>query len=260
MLKWYQGADGWGNLDLPDVYAASTSDLFPYGTIYREGSRTFVYTKMGATNDSAYRSAGYLLRTKATYKSVSSGMQVAALAATSITVNYGEACALDKYSGGILGVYGTSYGSRFIVSQALAGATYDMVLVLDVGFPVAMATTDNITLLENRYKEVNAYVTEEYAPYVGMIMHHQVTASERSWLQCGGENGMCFYWGSAEGDDGNLFHMFAVHGAVQMLASNTSTAVYGSNVVGACQCIGYRPSYTDADMSGGQQIFLTILN
>ena len=264
MPKWFQGQSGWGNLALPDVYAAGTTGLYPSGTIYREGDRTFVYTKMGATNDSAYRSAGYMLRTKAAYASTSSGMQTAVADATSVVVNTGGAHVVDVYSGGMLGVYGTSYGSRFIVASGVADTSttvnYDMTLTLDVGFPVAMATTDNITLTPNIYDEVNAYVTEEYSRYIGMIMHHQVTATEFSWLQTGGCNGMSFYWGSSTGDGSTSgVTFYAYHGATQAHEDATSNLIGGA-VSGAVQEIGWRMGYTTADMSGGQSLYLNILN
>ena len=263
MPKWFQGQSGWGNLAHPDVYAATTEQGWPCGTIYREGDRTFIYTKMGATNDSAFRSAGYFLRTKAAYASTSSGMQSAAIDAIDVVVNSGGAHAVDVYSGGMLGVYGTWYATRFIVASGVADTSttvdYDMALTLDRGFPIALSTSDNITLTPNIYGEVNSYITQEFSRWIGVIMHHQVSAGEFSWLQCGGPHGMTFYFGSATGalHSGSTF--YAYHGTCQALEDQATDAI-GGVVTGSIQEIGTRLGYTSADMSGGQSLFLNILN
>lgn len=261
MPKWYQGEDGWGNLALPDVYIAGTTQVYPRGTIYREGNRTFVYGKMDSTLGGAYTHAGYLPITYATYKDIGSdGMQSGSAATTACTVNYGEACAVDKYSGGILGFYGTFYGNRYIVAQAVAGATYDMVLTLDQAMQGTMATTDEILLQEHQYKVMRLYVTEEYAPYVGVLCHDLIAVSEYNWLQTGGPNGMTFYHSTAEGGDAGQMDVIAYHGTTQIHPSNAASLQITGKEAGSMQVIGWRGTYCTADMAGGQTIYLTILN
>jgi len=262
---WYSGSQGWGNVSRPNVYAESVEGLYPEGAIYREGPRTFVYVSHKATLGGGTKSAGYLMETGSAYKNVSSGMQVAAALATQITVNYGGACALDKYSGGTFGVYGTQYGSRYIEKQYLAGESpltgYDMYLDLDVGFPVAMATTDNITLLENCFKDADTYVTTDHAPYIGVIMKHLPTADYYSWLQCGGPHGMTFYWGSSEPDSGVMqMTVYAYHGTTQVHPDSTSSILTGGLETASAQIIGYRAGGATSAMTGGQTIWLTIFN
>jgi len=261
MPKWYQGEVGWGNLDLPDVYAASTTGAWPRGTIYREGNRTFVYGKMDSTLGGAYTHAGYVPITYATYKDMGSdGMQSGSAASNDVTVNYAEACAVDKYSGGILGFYGTYYGNRFIVAQAVANTDYDMVLTLDQPMQGTMATTDEILLQEHQYKVMRLYITDEYAPYVGVLCHDLIAASEYNWLQTGGPHGMTFYHSTAEGGDAGQMCVVAYHGTTQVHASRTASMAAGADEAGSLQVIGWRSTYTTADMGGGQTIWLTILN
>jgi len=45
MPPWFQGAKGWGNLALPDVYVADAVQQYPEGTKYEEGDRKFRYIK-----------------------------------------------------------------------------------------------------------------------------------------------------------------------------------------------------------------------
>lgn len=267
MPRYYRGQEGWGNLALPDVYAATTVQNWPCGTVYREGDRTFIYTKMESTvASSSGLSAGYLLRTKATYASTGDGVQSGAADSTTVVVNTGGAHAVDKYSGGTLGVYGasTAYGSRFIVSQDVADTStavnYDMTLVVDRGWDTALVTTDNTTLLENRYVQVNNYVTAEYAPYIGVICHNLIAASEYSWVQSGGPWGMVFYWGSATGAAGSGIVLHGYHGAFQALEAQGTDAVTGGVVGSSRQPVGVQLGYTESDMSGGMQVFLTIYN
>ena len=263
MPKWFSGeTEGvWGNLALPNIYEATSTQSWPRGTIYREGMRTYVYGKMDSTLGGAYTHAGYVPITYATYKDIGSdGMQAGSASTTACTVNYGEACAVDKYAGGILGFYGTYYGQRYIVAQAVADASYDMVLTLDQAMQGTMATTDEILLHEAIYKTLRLYVTAEYAPYVGVLMHDVIGASEYNWLQTGGPHGMTFYHSSAEGGDAMQFMVVAYHGTTQIHPSNTASAVIGSTESGALQWIGWRSTYTTADMGGGQTIWLSILN
>jgi len=259
--KWYQGEVGWGNLDLPNVYAATLSGQWPRGTIYREGNRTFVYGKMDSTLGGAYTHAGYVPITYATYKDMGSdGMQAGSASTVECTVNYADTCAVDKYSGGILGFYGTYYGNRFIVAQAAADASYDMVLTLDQPMQGTMATTDEILLQEHQYKVMRLYVTEEYAPYVGVLMHDLIAASEYNWLQTGGPHGMTFYHSTAEGGDGGQMCVIAYHGTTQVHPSNAASLQITGKEAESMQVIGWRSTYTTADMSGGQTVYLTILN
>jgi len=259
--KWYQGEIGWTNLERPNVYDASTIQNWPRGTIYREGNRTFVYGKMDSALGGAYNHAGYVPITYATYKDIGSdGMQAGSALTKECTVNYGEACAVDKYSGGQLGFYGTYYGYRFIEAQAVADGDFDMVLILDQPMQGTMATTDEILLHEHQYKVMRLYVTEEYAPYIGVLMHDAIAVSEFNWLQTGGPHGLTFYHSSSEGGDGGQMCVIAYHGTTQIHPSNAASLQITGKESGAMQTIGWRSTYCTADMSGGQTIYLTILN
>lgn len=45
MPAWFQGQTGWGNLKMPNVYKADSSQLYPAGTKYEDGERIFYYGK-----------------------------------------------------------------------------------------------------------------------------------------------------------------------------------------------------------------------
>lgn len=51
MPPWFSGEPGWGNLALPNVYTLDTVQEYPHGTAFREGERTWFYTKyIGSVN------------------------------------------------------------------------------------------------------------------------------------------------------------------------------------------------------------------
>jgi hypothetical protein len=263
MPKWYRGEVGWGNLAHPNVYEAGVQGAWPRGTIYREGNRTFVYGKMDSTLGGAYNHAGYLPITYAIYKDIGSdGMQSGSAASRTVNVNYGGACVKDRYSGGILGFYGTFYGNRYIVKQDLADGSFNMDLLLDREPQGTLATTDEILLQEHQYKTLRLYVTEEYSVYMGVLCHDLIAVSEFNWLQTGGPHGMTFYWGTAEPDAGTAQVMVvAYHGTTQVHPSRTASLAAGADEAGSLQVIGRRSTFIDTAgaMSGGQTIWLTIL-
>ena len=45
MPAWFQGATGWANLSLPNVYKADSVQQYPEGTKYVDGERVFYYSK-----------------------------------------------------------------------------------------------------------------------------------------------------------------------------------------------------------------------
>lgn len=45
MPAWFQGETGWGRLDMPNVYKADSSQVYPAGTKFQDGERIFYYGK-----------------------------------------------------------------------------------------------------------------------------------------------------------------------------------------------------------------------
>lgn len=261
MPKWWAAnADAqWGNLTLPDVYATGSTQLYPIGTVYREDGRTFVYGKWSATT--TVKTAGYAVCTVATYKDLSNSVISGAAGANTIVINYGGACAVNKYAGGFLGVKGNNYRSWYIVSNTVQDTSNYVTFTIDGTIPVAIATTDDVVLMENPYAEMRWYITADTRPYIGVTVS-TIAASYYTWIQTWGVHMQCAIFNSFEGADGNQFGVFIYHGSFQALPSSTSGAVAGSCVVGAVQqagvfACGCDPS-SPADISIAYPVYIMI--
>lgn len=259
--KWFAAnaePDLWKTLALPDVYATGSVQKYPVGAVYREDCRTFVYGKWSATT--TVKTAGYLVCTVATFKDLADSVISGAAGARTLIINYGGACAVNKYAGGFLGIKGTNYRSWQIISNTVQDGSNRVTFVVDGAIGNALATTDDVVLMENPYNEMRWYITTDTRPYIGATVS-TITASYYAWIQTWGPHLMMSAFNSWEGADGNQFGVFAYHGSVQALPSNASGAVAGGAVVGACQQAGWFAAGCDpsspADVSIGYPVWLT---
>lgn len=235
MPKWYEGEKGWGNLALPDVYAIGAVQLYPRGTAYREAGRTFYYGKYSGT--STIKSAGYAVSTMATFKDLGNSVISGTVGGNTIVINYGGSCAKNKYAGGYLGVKGNNYRSWYIISNTVQDGSNYVTFTIDGTIPSAVATTDDVILMENPDAEWRWYITSDNRPYVG-VTTCSIVVSEYTWLQTWGVHMQCAVFDSFEGQDSNQFGVFIYHGSFQSVPTTTSGVVANSIVVGAVQQAG----------------------
>lgn len=251
----------WGILAIPDVYTSTTAQLYPYGTIYREGLRTFVYTHLNSS--ATAKRAGYLVFTSATHKSLTNAIISGAAGASTLVVNYATSCAVNKYAGGYLGMKQTNdQGSYYILSNTVQDVSNYVTFTLDnsSGWKGAQATTGDVVLCEDIYSDVNTYVTGgQYAGYVGALMDETMAAGEYGWVQTWGPHNMMSPDSTFEGDDTCQLDVFALRGAMQRNQTSTGNtiATYG---YGSLQRIGFSlAGSAGSAVTNGESVFLQIM-
>jgi len=250
----------WGNLHIPDVYGAAHSvQQYPIGTVFRDDGRTFVYGKWSATT--TLKTSGYMVCTVATYKDLSNAVISGAAGANTVIVNYGGACAVNKYAGGYMGIKGNNYRSFRIISNTVQDASNYVTFTLDGTFINACTTTDDVVLMEDPYREMRWYITLDSRPYIGATVN-TVVASYYTWIQTWGVHMMMSAFGTWEGATGFQFGIAAYHGSVNALPTSTSGIVANTDVYGACQPIGVFAAGTDpsspADVSIAYPVYLMV--
>jgi len=249
------------NLAFPDVYeAASAYQQYPLGTVYRDGGRTFVYGKWSATT--TIKTAGYAVCTVATYKDLANAGISGAAGSNQVVLNYGGACAVNKYAGGYMGMKGANYRSFRILSNTVQDASNYVTFTLDGTIINAITTaSDDFVLMENPYAEMRWYITLDTRPYIGATVN-TIVASRYTWIQTWGVHMMMSAFGTWEGATGFQFGIAAYHGSVNALPTSTSGIVANTDVYGACQPIGVfaagcDPS-TPADVSIAYPVYLMV--
>lgn len=251
----------WGSLQIPDPYeAAHATQKYPVGTVFRDDGRTFVYGLYSATT--TVKTMGYPICTVATMKDLANAGIAGSTGGYTIQLNYGAACAVNKYAGGYLGMKGSQYRSFRIISNTVQDADNYVTFTIDSPLVADIAAGDDFVLMEDPYREMRWYITADSRPYIG-ITCSTVVASYYAWIQTWGVCMMTSTFNSFEGGDGNQFGLFMYHGSLQALPDNTSGAVHGSIIqVGGAPLAGYLACGSDpsspADVSIAAPVYLMI--
>lgn len=251
----------------PDVYEANSLQQYPLGTIFRDGFRTYVYTRHSSATPS--KSAGYLVKTTAAHKDLTDSVISGAAGANTCIINYGTSCAADKYAGGFMGIKGGVYGSYYIITNTVQNASNHVIFIIDHKWKAAIATTDDVVLTENPYKEVVTHLTGlDCAMWMGAIAasyraaastHGQIAASDFFWVQTWGPNNMMHPHNTWEGAEGEQIQVYGIHGNAQQVPAPGTAIVHGSTVPGTQQVIGLAYAESGgADYSVGTTVWLTI--
>lgn len=260
MPRWYAGESDdavWGNLDLPNVHAIGDTQLYPRGTAYREGERTFFYGRY--TSDTNLKTCGYLMVTNALHVPLADGIQSGAIDSNSIVITHAAAAVVNFYAGGFIGIKGSLYTSRYIIASSVMADSL-ITLTVEGTLPSALVTTDDYALMANPYREFEWYSAADTRPYVGVSMITNVV-SEYAWLQTWGVHACMHPFNSWEGGDGNQMGFYAYHGSVQQHPDSTSSVV-NVDADGATQQAGVMASGTTevggTDYSVLNTVFLMI--
>lgn len=154
MPPWAEGEEGWGNLELPDVYAEDAVQKYPIGTKFVEGDRSFrysyaatgLYCGMGAHDGGIVK-----LFTLALAGGQAAGVEFITIPDTDLThtANY--------WAGGFIAVEGWGPWIRNIISSTASdGSTVDV--YLDKVTPAAL-TTNKVQVVRNPYAAVTRGMT-----------------------------------------------------------------------------------------------------
>lgn len=288
MPKFAEGLEEWGNLSFPNVYELGTSAGWPKGTIFRDGFKTFVYT---------YRHAAYANPGSANYLSppgagLESGQIIKSLAtagiagaedAYTIQVDFGGACAVNKYAGGEIcnldGTAPTLCQSRYIISNTVQDGDDYVTFTVDGPNLRAVNALDYYTIVEAPYDSCRCSSVldsavapngiADYSKCIGIVMVQQVL-ERYTWLQTGGPNASIRVFDSWEGDSPMNFPVYYTIG----LSNRCKTQTAGGAKVadrwdpGACQCIGQMMGTSQStnfetapvNTAVSQSVWLTILN
>jgi len=197
------GEVGWGNLSTPSVYVASATQLYPRGTMFRKGEKSYVYSKLFTTT----RSGAYggvtgglglfsVAQDSSTLTIASAG---AAIGESTVTVT--DTLTVNEFAGGLITIY---EAGQPIVSMGILSNTAT-VITLDGALPGTYSTgVTNIHVVKSPYKDVvipgasvSAGAAFDYCPGVfnsPIDVDGNVAAEDDFvWLQCFGP---CFMWAS----------------------------------------------------------------
>jgi len=283
MPPWEAGNDKWGNMALPDVYAKGTAQLYPTGTIYRKGMRTFIYTKCHATyygqSGTAAIIAGYLMECGATITCLANSVITGVAGASTIKVDIDNAAyaiddlGVNSHAGGFLyvqmgaglslNVEGGCAPFQIISNTAEDGDGY-VTFTLDGTLPVAYDTNSDVVIAEHPYAVVRHIVGDPYVMPAGVLLC-TTAASNYLWLQTGGPTNCIHVVSTYEGDAAWCYVCHAHGGACQLVSGYNATTTLSSVVYPASMTIGWRYATsvivgTARDDSICQPIFLTIFN
>jgi len=280
MPPWEPGNDKWGTLATPDVYAIGTTQLYPTGTIYRKGMRTFVYTLTDATyygiSSGVAILAGYLMESAATINQGADLIISGALDASTMVVNLEGAKDANCYAGGFVGISGDSIThatvggcqSFQIISNtaAVSGGSYYSTLTLDGTLARVLSTDDDYVIAEHPYAKCRVATSGPYGMTIGVVICTSA-ASSYLWLQTGGPCNMLHSEATFEGNAANQTPIFAFFGASNRATGGASGSM--GLYAGELQRIGYSYASSKADGAIGTSgtidaismaCFLTILN
>ncbi|KKM21559.1 hypothetical protein LCGC14_1634250 [marine sediment metagenome] len=277
---WEEGNDKWGNLALPDVYAIGTAQLYPTGTIYRKGLRTFIYSKCAASGygtSGAGIIAGACMEPTAEILIKTDSVVSGAAGQNVIGVTTSDSVLVDAYAGGTIGIMQAAGG----LTTVGRGSTYQIIsntaesgnvtyFTLDGNLVNVFGTGDDVVLAENPYAECRTNVNGNYHMTTGVNICTTI-ASGYLWLQTGGMNNLLIMMVAFEGAYPNGVPCYSVAGTPQI--ADTSDGVVGTATTsgiahGNLQCIGHvyastdigGPGGTPADVSISPTVFLDIFN
>lgn len=266
------GEKGWGNLEQPIPYIATTKQKYPRGTIFRKGDKSWVYSKLyTSTGDYGAYSAGKGLFSVA---QDSASLTIATAAIGEYTVTVTDTLTVNAYAGGLLTIF--EAGQPICCLGILSNTA--TVITLDGPLPgTYSASCTNIHVIPSPYHDVVmpglsclAGAVHDYCP--GIFNSpldddgNRAAAEDFVWLQCWG---LCFMWasGTYEGSVGGerAAVMFG-DGAAQVLSDALIEEKASFQRIGYLfpgtgdVTVGNNPSLTDGtDPSLAQNvIYLTI--
>jgi len=258
MPPWEAANAKWGNLALPDVYAQSTTQKYPTGTIYRKGLRTFVYTLTDATyygTAGAGIIAGYLMESCSEREDLANSVITAVAGANTITINMGGACTVNAYAGGMIGiVMGTGLAlstvggcSQFqIISNTVQDASNYVTFTLDGTLPIAYPTDSDVVITEHPYAKVRLPQTNPYTMCVGVLIGTSA-ASTYLWLQTGGPCNMIHVNATFEGTEFYSVPFYVVGATGNRPVDGTTTT---TNAIEHTSMQKIGNSYASTDIGG----------
>lgn len=179
MPTWYAAQPKWGNLAIPDVYISNSVQQYPVGTKYRDGDRTWMYGKAGATNvKTGVGNFIYVAEEALTLDAVVQcvGDKVITLEETADTE--------DQYAGGYFLSYPAMETYRILSNLASDGT--HLKITLDRGLITAIAaSTASQYVCEHMYSDIQSQwgaLAHQYESVAGVPMVAQ-TSGRWQWYQ-----------------------------------------------------------------------------
>lgn len=250
MPPWEEGNDKWGSLTIPDVYLKGTSQLYPTGTIFRKGLRTFIYTLTDAVfyaGGAGHCIAGYLVESCSQRKTLANSIITAALGAFTIKVNYGGACAKDAYAGGFIGiVMGTGLtvslegacSSFQIISNTKQDGSNHVTFTLDGPLPALYPADSDVILTEHPYAKVRSPQQNPFGMCVGVMINTHA-GGKYLWVQTGGPCNMLHVNATFEGDEAYSIPFVVVGHTGNRIYNVTTDTIGGTSKAQCMQRIGH---------------------
>jgi len=297
MPSWADGEAGWGNLALPNVYEADTSQKYPCGTKFQDGERTFRYARFKGTMNGAAQNV--VVEEAVSDTMCGKGLAAQAFAqdyaATYVTGLVGEnkvyihttvaatAAGVERadnyYSGGWLSIYDSGAGgtyryqfrkivkSEYDAAKTVAGTarTHVTTLTLDQPLTIGITASAICQVMPNKWKHAVWNTTTAYAVYSPILGACQVCVpvyGQWLWLQTWGEMGTCHISTAFGGVSTNEQRMYWRSDGSMDPMQNGNTDTLGLQ---AHQLAGYAMANTASESGSGQDesypiVFLTMWN
>jgi len=224
MPPWIDGEEGWGNIAIPDPHVAMATQMYPRGTMFRKGSRSWVYSKLYTTTRTdaygAYTAGlGLFSVAKPTTPTIVTGS--AQLGEFTVTV---DTQTVNAFAGGLITIFeaGQPVCIRGIVSNTAT------VITLDYALPGTYTSSATARLFPSPYRDVvipgpsHSANSWDYCPGIfnsPLDEDGNVAAiNDFVWLQT---HGLCNMWASGTYEGGDAGERAAVvmgDGAAQVLS------------------------------------------
>lgn len=257
MPSYFDNQTGLGNLELPDLSVADSTQKYPLGTKYVDGERVWKYALFGGTvnpdlgaHNTQYQPVGYSAIAAAT-------AQYATQLTFTLSASDGHAAdgaiAADELAGGYCVIFDAS--SKAIKRQiqsnaAVAAGGGTMTLDLTDPIPVALTTSDHIECIANPYRNVTASTSNSYG-VVG-IPELVYTSGQYGWLQTWGPCWVAPQAAVGSGSNNDIC-IFRHDGSIDELDYSAATNNKG-------QIAGYVMCWPAAGTQGAPFVFLQISN
>uniref|UniRef100_A0A6M3JUP8 Uncharacterized protein n=2 Tax=viral metagenome TaxID=1070528 RepID=A0A6M3JUP8_9ZZZZ len=248
--------EGFGNLKIPDLSVADSTQQYPLGTRYVDGDRAFRYGLFKGTmnpdlacKDTQPQTVAYVAIQAATLQY-----------ATSLTCTVGTTdgiagdgvVAVNALAGGYCVIFDATSKAinRQIVSNTVTAANGGtMTVVVSDPIPVALTTSDHIECMASPYSYLTASTSNAYGAFMGMPQL-VYTTGQYGWVQTWGP---CWIAPQTEVGSGSNIRtcIFRHDGSIDELDYSDAYNSKG-------QIAGYVMSHAQAGTQGAPFVWLTI--
>lgn len=180
MPKWVGGEVGWGNLELPDVYALDTTQKYPLGTKFVDADRTFHYGYCYAKNSASGRASGGM-KNNAKVKETTTDALIEPIGETEIVIE-DTTSTVNQWAGGFYLPYAHPGLCTYRILSNTVSDGEHVTLTLERGLLVASSSGMTIRISQNMYSKLSCELPNAGLHYASSMGVNLVEAEAGKWL------------------------------------------------------------------------------